>query len=122
MAGPFAASALIKNTGFYLNGIDSYEQAKAIHKTSKRDLGRYMRADTVLFVIGNYDTPQKDRLEDVRETLSELRPGDEAFILEDVDPEITAWENFYVKFRVLLEGQTTLSASSKTTTGATSWS
>lgn len=104
MTGPFAASTLIEHTEFYLDGIDSYEQAKAIHEASKRDLGRYMQADTVLFVIGNYDTPQKDRIEDVRETLSELRPGDEAFILEDIDPELTAWENFYVKFRVLLEG------------------
>jgi hypothetical protein len=104
MAGPFAASTLIKNTEFYLGGIDSYEQAKAIHKASKRDLARYMRADTVLFVIGNYDDQQKDRLEDVRDQLSELRAGDEAFILEDIDPNIEAWENFYVKFRVLLEG------------------
>jgi hypothetical protein len=104
MAGPFAASTLIKNTEFYLGGIDSYEQAKAIHKASKRDLARYMRADTVLFVIGNYDDPQKDRVEAVRDQLSELRSGDEAFILEDIDPEINAWENFYVKFRVLLEG------------------
>lgn len=104
MAGPFAASSLIENTAFYLGSIDSYEQAKAIHKASKRDLARYMRADTVLFVIGNYDDPQKARLEGVRDQLSEIRAGDEAFILEDIDPEIDAWENFYVKFRVLLEG------------------
>jgi len=104
MTGPFAASTLIGNTEFYLGGIESYEQVKAIHKASKRDLSRYIRADTVIFVIGNYDDPQKERVEAVRDQLSDLRAGDEAFILEDIDPETIAWENFYVKFRVLLEG------------------
>ena len=78
------------------------KQVEAIHDAYLNDemLRLIGYADAVYFVIGNYDDETKPRLLEVRDVLDRRSPDHTAFLLEDVDPEVTAWQNFYVKFKV----------------------
>jgi hypothetical protein len=75
------------------------DQIKAIHKSSVEGVDRLVSTDVRFFIIGSYDEPQKSRLQTVRRLLS-IPDRDEAFTLEEIDPEVDVWENFYVKFRI----------------------
>lgn len=97
----FDRSALRRDlTELYPDGIPP-AVVSSLHRESLDELDRLGRAEVRFFVVGNYDEPQKTRLETVRRLLSEPAP-DEAFTLEEIDPEVDVWENFYVKFRVFL--------------------
>lgn len=74
---------------------------KSLHAESLDELDRLARADVRFFVVGSYDEPQKQRVELVRDLLSDPA-GDEAFTLEEIDRDVGVWENFYVKFRLFL--------------------
>ncbi len=52
-------------------------------------------------MVGSYNDPEQRRLTAVEQILS-VPDCDEAFRLDEIDPEEEVWENFYVKFRVLL--------------------
>jgi hypothetical protein len=78
------------------------DRVEAIHDALLSDdvLRSVGYAETVYLVVGNYDRATKPRLVDVRERLDGRSPGHVAFLLDEVDPDVTAWRNFYVKFRV----------------------
>lgn len=99
--GPFEEVAIARDAAFLFGGELPPEVAKRIHSESLRELDRLARAETVCFVIGSYATRKKDRVEAVREGLSN-QPAVEAFLLEEIDPDVDVWTNFYVKFRVFL--------------------
>lgn len=78
------------------------ERIEAIHDALTSDwLVRSIGyADTVYLVVGNYDEQTKPRLLDARDALDRRSPAHTAFLLDEVDPEADAWQNFYVKFKV----------------------
>lgn len=78
------------------------EQIEAIHNALLRDwvIQSIGYAEVVYLVIGNYGLSTKPRLVQARDVLDHRSPNHLAFLLEDVDPESTAWQNFYVKFKV----------------------
>lgn len=78
------------------------EQIEAIHDALSNDwLVRSIGyADAVYLVVGNYDEETKPRLLDARDVLDGRSPDDVAFLLDEVDPGIDAWRNFYVKFKI----------------------
>lgn len=57
---------------------------------------------TRYFVLGNYDEPQKRRLQNAAELLEQYDSAGIAVLLEDLDPTDDDWENFYLKFRYAL--------------------
>lgn len=73
----------------------------SLHRNELDELERLRTAQNVFFVLGSYDEPEKYRLTALGQILSEP-PADEAFTLEEVDPEVDVWENFYVKFCLFL--------------------
>lgn len=99
MGNRFDSAGILKDTEFYL-GLLSPEQVAAIHRSALGDLGRLAAAETVCFVIGSYDQPQKERLYRACDLLEEH--GMTPFLLDEIDPGMEGWRNFYVKFRVLL--------------------
>lgn len=101
MSGSFDLRSIIDDLEFLFDGAIPPDLLKELHAEGLTDLNRLADADVCFFVIGNYDDPQKRRVEHVRDQLS-VPTGDEAFILEEIDPAVDRWENFYVKFRVLL--------------------
>lgn len=72
-----------------------------LHRESLDELDRLARADVRFFVIESYHDPQKDRVERVRNLLSDPE-SDEAFTLEEIDPAVDVWENSHVNFRLFL--------------------
>lgn len=101
MSRPFSTTEVIEETEFLFQDPLPPGQINAIHRACLRDLDRLAGGETLYFIIGSYSAPQKDRVEAVRDKLSEP-VEDVAFILEEIDPKTDAWENFYVKFRVFL--------------------
>lgn len=73
----------------------------SLHRNELDELDRLRAAQNVFFVLGSYDDPEKHRLTALGQILSEPS-ADEAFTLEEIDPGVDVWENFYVKFRVFL--------------------
>lgn len=73
----------------------------SLHRKKLDELDRLRTAQIIFFVLGSYDEPEKHRLTALGQILSEPS-ADEAFTLEEIDPEIDVWENFYVKFRLFL--------------------
>lgn len=86
---------------FLFGGTLPPEVIARIHREGLPDLSRLATAQTRYFVIGNYDEGKKHRVHAVRDQLSEP-PREEAFILDEIDPDVDVWMNFYVKFRVFL--------------------
>jgi len=77
------------------------EVITAVLRSSLDELDRLRTARNNFFVLGSYDEPEKRRLDALCRVLS-VREGDEPFTLEEIDPGVDVWENFYVKFRVFL--------------------
>ena len=77
-------------------------QIEAIHNATLQDdiLRSIGYANTVYLVIGNYAETMKPRLRTARDVLDCRSPTHVAFLLDEVDPDVTAWQNFYVKFKV----------------------
>jgi len=107
MPSPFASEIIEDMQAIRDEGLTP-DQFTEISRVVARDFDHYADADTLYFVIGNYDEEhgQKDRVLDTRDRLTAARPNTAAFILEEIDPEDEAWENWYVKFRVLLRRAT----------------
>ncbi len=77
------------------------EVITAVLRSSLDELDRLRTARNNFFVLGSYDEPEKQRLDALCRVLS-VPEGDEPFTLEEIDPGVDVWENFYVKFRVFL--------------------
>lgn len=77
------------------------EVITAVLRGSLDELDRLRTARNNFFVLGSYDEPEKQRLDALCRVLS-VPEGDEPFTLEEIDPGVDVWENFYVKFRVFL--------------------
>lgn len=101
VSSPFEPDTMVHDVAFLFGGEIPPEVAKRIHVECLPELDRLARAETVFFVIGSYAGRKKRRVEAVRDQLSNLS-GAEAFLLEELDPDVDVWENFYVKFRVFL--------------------
>jgi hypothetical protein len=100
MSGPtFDGQELLDETLSFLGPLPP-QQIKAMRRGVYGELGRYADADVTYVVLGNYDEYRKDRVEGVRDALTDEAAGRVAFTLEDIDPDVDAWRNFYVKFRV----------------------
>lgn len=99
VSSPFEPDTIVHDVAFLFGGEIPPEVAKRIHTECLGELDRLARAET--FVIGSYAERKKGRVEAVRDQLSNLS-GAEAFLLEELDPDVDVWENFYVKFRVFL--------------------
>ncbi|ACV49265.1 MULTISPECIES: hypothetical protein [Halomicrobium] len=100
MSGPsFDGQEVLDETLSFLGSLPP-EQITAMRDAVYGDLGRYEEADCTYFVLGNYDEYEKERVLSVRDSLTDSAAGRVAFTLEDIDPGVDAWQNFYVKFRV----------------------
>jgi hypothetical protein len=83
--------------------LSSYTQAEVteIH-TAVANLPASLRENTGgtrYLILGNYDSPAKQRLTSAKQLLETYDPNSTAFLLEDIDPDNTDWDNFYLKFR-----------------------
>lgn len=101
MTRSFSRTSIVDDVAFLLGGELPPDVVKRIHVNALSELDRLARAERIFLVIGSYAEPMKSRVETVREQLSKP-PGDEAFVLDEIDPDVDVWENFYVKFRVFL--------------------
>lgn len=99
MEAELSGEALIRDTEFFFEDALSPEQISAIHDFCLNDLDRLTESRYRTLVIGSYSEPEKERLRLLQDRLSD-RSGHEAFLLEDLDQDLDAWRNFYVKFRV----------------------
>jgi hypothetical protein len=100
MSGPtFDGQDVLDETLSFLDRLPP-ARIKAMRDSVYGDLDRYRDADRTYFVLGNYDEYKKDRIEGVRDDLTAPAAERVAFTLEDIDPEIDVWQNFYVKFRI----------------------
>lgn len=102
MSSSFTDREIIEDLAFLFEGTVPPDVVKRLHLDGLPDMSRLADAETLYFVIGSYSAPQKTRVEAVRDRLSDS-VGDEAFMLEEIDPDVDVWENFYVKFRVMLK-------------------
>jgi len=102
MTGPFTLESIIGDLNLLLPGEIPPEKIEQLHTASLNEIKRLASSDTIILVLGNYSKPQISRVKQVRDELSrsDFRV---AYILKEVDPDMTAWENFYIKFRVLLK-------------------
>lgn len=102
MVEGFDAVRLVEETTERLGEDVPPERVEAIHDALLTDdvLRAVGYAETVYLVVGNYDETTRPRLVDVRDVLDRRSPDHVAFLLDDVDPEVAAWRNFYVKFKV----------------------
>ena len=67
------------------------------------ELGYYAAPHVTRYsVLGNYDEPQKTRLQRASRLLERHNSGSIAVLLDDLDPDDDTWENFYLKFRYVL--------------------
>lgn len=90
--------------------IDSSEQSLSreaytnLYEIIHRDCTRLGEAETLYFVIGNFDTDggRRERVEQVCACFSEY-PECEGFLLDDIDPDDEIWQNWYLKFHVFYE-------------------
>lgn len=100
MSGPtFDGQEIVDETLSFLGALPP-DQIKAMRGAVYEPLDRYADAERTYFLLGNYDEYTKDRVEAVRDELTDRAAGRVAFTLEDIDPAVDAWQNFYVKFRV----------------------
>ncbi|PSQ15821.1 hypothetical protein BRD00_12450 [Halobacteriales archaeon QS_8_69_26] len=107
MTSPFASDVIADMREIREEGL-SRDQFTEISRVVARDCRRFGDADRLYFVVGNYDEGrgQRDRVAATRDRISGFRSDTEAFLLEEVDPDDEAWENWYVKFRVFLRRAT----------------
>lgn len=107
MPSPFAAEVVSDMREITEQGLTP-EQYTEISRTVARDCRRVADADRLYFVVGNYDEDrgQKGRVTTTRDYIDGYRPYTAGFLLEEVDPDDEAWENWYVKFRVFLRRAT----------------
>lgn len=77
------------------------EVVTSLHRRTLDELDRLRAAQNNFFLLGSYSEPEKYRLNALGQIIS-APDGDEAFTLEEIDPEVDVWENFYVKFRLFL--------------------
>jgi hypothetical protein len=97
----FDDTALVDDMdSLYPNGTPP-EVITAVLRGSLDELDRLSTARHNFFVLGSYDEPEKHRLDALCRVLS-VPERDEPFTLEEIDPGVDVWENFYVKFRVFL--------------------
>jgi hypothetical protein len=102
MTGPtFDGQEIIDETLSFLGSIPP-EQIKEMLTAANTELEQFRDVEQTYFVLGNYDTYPKRRVERVRDGLAGGREGSVSFLLDEVDPDETIWKNFYVKFRVFL--------------------
>lgn len=101
MSRSFNENDLIEDMDYLFGDSLSPEEVSNLHREGLSNINRLAEGEIIYFVIGSYSDPQKERVDLVRDILSKP-PGDEAFILEELDPETDVWENFYVKFRLFL--------------------
>lgn len=100
MTGPsFDGQEVLDDTLSFLGSLPP-GQIAAMRDVVYGDLDQFADAETTYFVLGNYDEYKKGRVESVRDALTDRAAGRVAFTLEDVDPDVDVWRNFYVKFRV----------------------
>lgn len=101
MSSPFA-TAVIEDMEDIIEGGLTTDQFTKISQEVAKDAVRLGEAEPLYFVIGNYSfgRGQKHRVMDVRHELSITEEAPEAFILEDIDPDDEAWENWYTKFLI----------------------
>lgn len=66
-----------------------------VRSSDKVDADRYL-------VLGNYDSPQMERLEQACELLEQYNPESVAFLLSDLSQD-DEWGNFYLKFLYALQ-------------------
>ena len=100
MTGPtFDGQAVLDETLSFLGSLPP-EQIEAMRDVVYGELDRFADAERTYFVLGNYDEYEKERVESVRDALTDRAAGRVAFTLEDVDPDVNVWRNFCVKFRV----------------------
>ncbi|WP_435115925.1 hypothetical protein [Halolamina sp. C58] len=65
--------------------------------------GGYRDDSVRYFVLGNYDDPQKERLRTAKSLLADPPHVSIALLLDDLDVATDDWNNFYLKFRVVLD-------------------
>ncbi|SDR16830.1 hypothetical protein [Halopelagius longus] len=94
--------------------LEGYSDSELIEFTQKandilRDNGLRENPDRPSFLIlGSYDQGSstregpKDRLEDVRDILHLNQKSNFAILLEELDPDNTRWNNWYLKFQFTL--------------------
>ena len=91
----------------YLFGTETIGEIGDTHDVVQDVIGRlpdeYEEESVRYLVLGNYDDPQKGRLRDAQSMLAEPSHVSVALLLEDVDVERDDWNNFYLKFRILLD-------------------
>lgn len=97
----FDTSALVDDMDSLFPGGTPPGVLSSLHRNELDELDQLGAAQTVFFVLGSYDEPEKHRLTALGQILSEPS-ADEAFTLEEIDPEVDVWENFYVNFRLFL--------------------
>lgn len=102
MLGGLEPVQLVEETEQRLGEKIPPEQIEAIHDAVLTDevLRSVGYAETVYLVIGNYDEATKPRLLETRDVLDRRSPNHLAFLLDEVDPDVSAWQNFYVKFKI----------------------
>jgi hypothetical protein len=100
MSSEFARK-IIEDAAEMSDGDLTREQFSTLYDVINRDCRLMAAAETLYFVIGNFDTErdQREHVESVKDCISEYQ-GLEAFLLDDVDPEDEALKNWYLKFRV----------------------
>jgi hypothetical protein len=94
---------IVDDTAAHLGSELPPERIEAIHDTLVEDevLRSFGYAELTYLVIGNYDEGKKETLETARDVLNSRSSTHLAYLLEDVDPNLRTWENFYVKFKVI---------------------
>jgi len=102
----------LKDADFIFDGYTGQE-AQAIHDSACQlfiELKLKAASDTIYFVLGSYDSPSsdrsgpKDRVEAVRNTITDSPYNASAILLEELDETNENWANFYLKFRYTLSG------------------
>lgn len=99
------AGPTFEEAEFLYGGLDVSE-ATSVHTSItklRRELDYHAAPNvTRYFVLGNYDEPQKERLQRTSRLLECHDPGSVAVMLDEIEPGDDCWENFYLKFRYVL--------------------
>jgi len=91
----------------YLFGEKTVEEIGDTHNVIETVVSRLpsgYRDDSVRYLIlGSYDDLQKERLHTAKSLLADPPHVSVALLLEELDVETDDWNNFYLKFRVVLD-------------------
>lgn len=99
--GRFDDDSLVDDMDSLYPGGTPPEVLTSVLRNELGELDRLRTAQNNFFVLGSYDEPEKFRLNALCHILS-VPPNDEPFTLEEIDPDVDVWENFYIKFRLFL--------------------